>query len=60
MRFIPCLAVGLLAAGVTVQAATFAFNTDPFAGSDALTTPGSKLSAAKHFSNSIDPRTFSR
>jgi hypothetical protein len=43
MRLVPYLTVVLLATGATGNAATFLFNTDPFAGSTAPTTPGRQV-----------------
>ena len=42
-RFVFCSTVALLGFAATVDAATFRFVNDPFAGSDALTTPGRQV-----------------
>lgn len=38
-----CLAAALLTLSATAHATVFSFNTDPFAGSEALTTPGRQV-----------------
>ena len=38
-----CFAAALIVLGANLNAATFNFVTDPFAGSDALTTPGIQI-----------------
>src|SRR3954469_21666398 len=43
------IATALVACGATLNAATFNFVTDPFAGSDALTTPGRQIIANETF-----------
>ena len=43
------IATALVAYGTTLNAATFNFVTDPFAGSDALTTPGRQIVANETF-----------
>jgi hypothetical protein len=42
-------AIGLLAFGAATQAAEFRFNADPFAGSDALSTPGRQVVGGEDF-----------
>jgi len=44
-----CVAVALLTLSATASATTFAFKTDPFAGSDALTTPGRQIVGGEAF-----------
>lgn len=44
---IPCVATAIVTFGATLSAATFNFDTDPFAGSDALTTPGRQIVAGE-------------
>ncbi len=51
-----CLVVASLAIGSTASASTFTFNTDPFAGTTALTTPGRQIIAGEDFI-SFDPAT---
>jgi len=43
------IAAAFIAFGATLNAATFNFVTDPFAGSDALTTPGRQIVAGEQF-----------
>lgn len=43
LRSLTYIAVGLLTIGSTVNAATILFDTDPFAGTNALTTPGRQI-----------------
>ena len=45
------IGVALLLLCSTLNAATFSFNTDPFAGSTALTTPGRQIVAGETFIN---------
>jgi hypothetical protein len=55
-----CIGVALLALGSTGNAATFRFDTDPFAGTTALTTPGRQIVANESFINfSIAADVFS-
>ncbi|MCL4814947.1 MAG: PEP-CTERM sorting domain-containing protein [Vicinamibacteraceae bacterium] len=68
MRRIVCsLALAMtLALAATANAAVFRFGTDPFAGSDALTTPGRQIVGGEAFISfsiatdlfSLDPRVF--
>lgn len=68
MRRIVCsLALAMtLALAATANAAVFRFDTDPFAGSDALTTPGRQIVGGEAFISfsiatdlfSLDPRVF--
>jgi len=44
-----CVAAGLLAFGTTARAATFSFVSDPFAGTDVLTTPGRQIVGGETF-----------
>jgi hypothetical protein len=44
-----CMGVALLALCSTANAGTFRFDTDPFAGSTALTTPGRQIVAGENF-----------
>lgn len=44
-----CVAAALMAFGTTARAATFSFVSDPFAGSDALTTPGRQIVGGEPF-----------
>jgi len=44
-----CVAAALLTLSATATATTFTFNTDPFAGSDALTTPGRQVVGGEAF-----------
>jgi hypothetical protein len=44
-----CVAAVLLTLSATATATTFTFNTDPFAGSDALTTPGRQVVGGEAF-----------
>jgi len=46
---VSCLVAGLLALSSAASAATFTFNTDPFAGTTALTTPGRQVIANEQF-----------
>jgi hypothetical protein len=48
-RFIACAALICLAVGSTAHATTFIFNTDPFAGSAALVTPGRQVVGGESF-----------
>lgn len=48
-KLLGLLAVGLLAGGPTALATTFTFDTDPFAGSTALTTPGRQVVGGEQF-----------
>lgn len=43
MQITKCIAAALLVFGATVEAAEFRFDTDPFAGTPALTTPGRQI-----------------
>jgi hypothetical protein len=55
------IATALIAFGATLNAATFNFATDPFAGSDALTTPGRQTVAGEpsiSFSTGADVFAF--
>jgi hypothetical protein len=55
------IATALVAFGATLNAATFSFVTDPFAGSNALTTPGRQIVAGEpsiSFSPSSDVFAF--
>jgi len=55
-----CIGVALLTLCSTANAATFRFDTDPFAGSTALTTPGRQIVAGEAFINfSIATDVFS-
>jgi hypothetical protein len=55
-----CSAVALLTLCSTAHASTFRFDTDPFAGTTALTTPGRQIVAGEDFiSFSIPTDTFS-
>ncbi|MGH9324619.1 MAG: hypothetical protein ACRD21_09180 [Vicinamibacteria bacterium] len=49
------VAVVLSALSSTVNATTFSFNTDPFAGSDALITPGRQVVGDETFIDFIIP-----
>jgi hypothetical protein len=44
-----CIAAALLAIGGSAHAAPFVFDTDPFEGSDALTTPGRQVVGGEDF-----------
>src|SRR4249919_1739035 len=55
-RLIACGAVVSLAIASAAQASTFTFNTDPFAGTTALTTPGRQIVAGESFI-SFNPAT---
>ena len=44
-----CVAAALLTLSAAASATTFTFNTDPFAGSDALTTPGRQIVGGEAF-----------
>jgi hypothetical protein len=65
-RYIFCAGAALLAFSATVNAATFRFQTDPFAGSTAPTTPGRQVVGNEDFITfditsdifSFDPVTF--
>jgi hypothetical protein len=48
-RIASCVAAALLAFGTTARAATFSFVSDPFAGTDALTTPGRQVVGGEPF-----------
>jgi hypothetical protein len=48
-RSITAVVLACLAAGSTANAATITFNTDPFAGSTALTTPGRQVVGGESF-----------
>lgn len=50
------LAGALLGAGADAKATVFTFDTDPFAGSDALTTPGRQI-VGNEFFIAFDPAT---
>jgi hypothetical protein len=55
-----CSAVALLALSSTAHASTFRFDTDPFAGTNVLTTPGRQIVGGEDFiSFSIPTDTFS-
>jgi hypothetical protein len=55
-----CIGVALLVLCSTANASTFRFDTDPFAGSTALTTPGRQIVAGETFINfSIPTDVFS-
>ena len=55
-----CAGVALLALSSTADAATFRFDTDPFAGTNVLTTPGRQIVAGENFINfSITQDIFS-
>lgn len=49
MHRIPCIVAALLAFSASMNAATFTFNSDPFAGSDALITPGRQIVGGEPF-----------
>src|SRR5216117_2863191 len=61
-----CIGVALLALGSTADASTFRFDTDPFAGTNVLNTPGRQLVGGEDFINffpatdvfSLDPAAF--
>ena len=61
-----CLVVASLAIGSTASASAFTFNTDPFAGTTALTTPGRQVIGGETFITfdpatdffSLDPNVF--
>jgi hypothetical protein len=57
MRFVLCLAIGLLTVSASAQAATFVFNTDPFFGTNALTNPGRDIIGNELFINNFDVST---
>src|SRR5512145_2164968 len=48
-RYVTYLAFGFLAFSSTATANTFTFDTDPFAGSTALTTPGRQIVGGEAF-----------
>jgi hypothetical protein len=48
-RYVTYLAFGFLVFSSTATASTFTFNTDPFAGSTALTTPGRQIVGGEAF-----------
>jgi hypothetical protein len=48
---VTCIVAGLLALGSTASASTFVFNTDPFAGTPVLTTPGRQIVGGEEFIN---------
>lgn len=48
-RYTLYVAAAFLAVGTTAKATTFAFDTDPFAGSTALTTPGRQVVGGEDF-----------
>jgi PEP-CTERM motif len=48
-RVAACIVVVSLAIGSTASASTFTFNTDPFAGTTVLTTPGRQVIAGETF-----------
>ena len=48
---LPAIVAGLLAVCTAAQAAVVTFDTDPFAGSDALTTPGRQIVGGEAFIN---------
>jgi hypothetical protein len=50
-RFAICVAAALLTLGASANATTFTFDTDPFAGSTALTTPGRQIVGGEAFIN---------
>jgi PEP-CTERM motif len=55
-----CIAVALFAMGSTARATTFRFDTDPFAGTNVLNTPGRQIVGGEDFINfSIPTDTFS-
>jgi hypothetical protein len=55
-----CSAVALIALCSTAHATTFRFDTDPFAGTNVLTTPGRQIVGGEDFINfSIPTDTFS-
>jgi hypothetical protein len=61
-----CIGLAFFACTSTAQAATFRFDTDPFAGTPALTTPGRQIIGGEDFINfsiandvfSLDPAAF--
>lgn len=44
-----CIGVALLALGSTARASTFAFDKDPFAGTNVLNTPGRQIVGGEDF-----------
>jgi hypothetical protein len=54
MHRAPHVVAVLLAFSSTINATTFTFNSDPFAGSDALTTPGRQIVADELFIEIFD------
>jgi hypothetical protein len=55
-----CIAVALFAIGSTASATTLRFDTDPFAGTNVLNTPGRQIIGGEDFINfSIPADTFS-
>jgi len=61
-----CIGLAFFAFSSTAQASTFRFDTDPFAGTPALTTPGRQIIGGEDFINfsiandvfSLDPAAF--
>lgn len=56
-RALAWIPAALIAFGATAQAATITFNTDPFAGTNVLTTPGRQVLGGEAFLPTFDPRT---
>lgn len=57
LRSLTCFAVGLLAVAGAANSATLVFDTDPFLGTTALTTPGRQIVGAPGTEFTFDPAT---